>query len=281
MAPDPELVKTDPDAPPLAGRIGDMPRTLARSLTHEPLAGFGRSVLDFLFPPTCAVCGAPTASAEGVCASCWRQLRPITAPLCPVLGLPFAADPGSGAVSPQALQDPPPFDRARAAFVYDGVARALITRLKFADHPELARLCARTMAAAGDALLAGDPVLVPVPLHFTRHLHRRFNQSAELAREIARLTGRTHAPGLIRRRRRTRQQIGLNAAQRARNVAGAFTVDTRTAASLLGRRLLIIDDVLTTGATVSAMTRALNRAGFGQIDVLSFARVVSNDEIPV
>ncbi len=139
-----------------------------------------------------------------------------------MLGLPFEISLGPDARSAEAIADPPPFDRARSAVVYNDVARALVSRLKYGDRPELARFCARLMAQAGHELLDQDAVLVPVPLHRTRQFSRRYNQSAELARALGRLTGVAVDPGLVVRRKKTRQQVGLSGDARRRNVAGAF-----------------------------------------------------------
>lgn len=238
----------------------------------------GGALLDQLYPPACLACDAPLGSAGGLCAACFVGLRPITAPLCPVLGLPFTVTPGPEAVSAEAIADPPPFGRARSAVVYTALARALIGRLKYRDRPELAAFCARLMAAAGAALWADAPVLVPVPLHPLRLLSRRYNQSTELARALGRLTGLAVAPGLVARRKNTRPQVGLSGAARRRNLAGAFVARPEAVARLGGRRLVIVDDVITTGATVRAVSRVLLEAGAAAVDVVSFARVVANEE---
>lgn len=239
----------------------------------------GGMVLDQLYPPVCLNCDGAIAKADALCPRCFTQLRPITAPLCPLLGLPFEVALGPDAVSAEAIADPPPFDRARSAVVYNDVARRLVGRLKYADRPELARFCARLMAAAGHELWASDPVLVPVPLHRFRHFERRYNQSTELARGLARITGLKIDPLLVSRVKRTRQQVGLSADQRQRNVAGAFVARPDALARLKGRGVVIVDDVITTRSTVKAVTRALHKAGVRQIAVISFARVVIGQDL--
>ncbi len=241
----------------------------------------GGFVLDQLYPPTCLYCDTPIVDANALCASCWPGLRPITRPMCPVLGLPFAVSLGPEARSAAAIADPPPFDRARSAFIYNDLARAIVSRLKYGDKPELSRFCALTMTTACAEILDGDPVLVPVPLHRFRQWQRRYNQSTELCRALAQLRGLDVAPLLVRRTRRTRQQVGLSAAQRQRNVAGAFEVRAEALSAIAGRRVVIVDDVITTGATVRALTLALKRAGIEQIDVISFARVVIGADMPI
>ena len=241
----------------------------------------GHALLDWLYPPVCLSCAAPVAEPHGLCTACWQALVPITAPMCPVLGLPFAADMGEGTVSAEALADPPVYGRARAAFIYSPMSARLVARLKYNDRPELAAFAAAAMAGAGREYWPDHPVLVPVPLHRFRQWRRGYNQSAELARQLARNLDLDFAPDLAHRKRHTRQQVGLNPDQRRRNVAGAFAVDPNSAGRWAGRRLVIVDDVVTTGATVSALTRALKRAGFDQIDVISFARVVPGAELPI
>ncbi len=246
----------------------------------------GGLVLNHIYPPSCVHCQGVVGVPDGLCADCWRQLRPITAPMCPVLGLPFEVFIGSGALSAEAIADPPPFSRARSALVHNEVARAIVSRLKFGDRPELAKFCARMMFSAGTELFRRDegeksPLLVPVPLHRTRQWQRRYNQSFELARELGRLSGLEVAANLVRRTRPTKRQIGLNASQRARNVAGAFEVVPNALEITGGRGVIIVDDVITTGSTVRALSKALLAKGVTPIDVISFCRVVLGGSAPI
>jgi len=242
---------------------------------------FGASLLDLVYPPTCLDCGEPVGASGTLCPRCFGKLRPITQPLCPVLGLPFEVSLGPDARSAEAIADPPPFDRARSAVVYNEVARAIVSRMKYGDRPELAGFCARLMQSAGTELWIDRPVLVPVPLHPWRQLQRRYNQSMELARVLARLTGLGVDASLVRRTRQTRRQVGLSADARERNVAGAFTAHPRIIDRLKGRGVVLVDDVITTGSTVKAISRALGRAGVIKIDVISFARVVTGADQPI
>ncbi|MBU1307275.1 MAG: ComF family protein [Alphaproteobacteria bacterium] len=241
----------------------------------------GLGLLDPLYPPTCLNCEAPLATPDTLCAACFAQLRPISDPLCPRLGLPFAADIGPDAISAEAMADPPPFGRARAAVVYDEIAGTLVSRLKYGDRPELARFCARLMAGAGHELWQGGPVLVPVPLHPARQWSRRYNQSAELALALGKLTGLAVDTSLVRRARKTRQQVGLSGEGRQRNVAGAFAAHAEVLVRAAGRRVVLVDDVYTTGATTKAVTRTLLRAGVEAVDVMTFARVVIGADMPI
>lgn len=246
---------------------------LVKNRILAPLAEGGGWLLDLLYPPLCLGCDKAVTHADALCPDCFRKLRPITAPLCPVLGLPFEVSLGPDARSAEAIADPPPFNRARSAVLYNDVARALVSRLKYGDRPEIARFCARLIAQAGHELWGEDAVLVPVPLHRTRQFSRRYNQSTELARALSRLTGIPSDPALVSRRKKTRQQVGLSGDARQRNVAGAFQARTDLAVRLRGRRAIIVDDVMTTGATVKSVTRALKAGGAEHIDVVTFARV--------
>jgi ComF family protein len=238
----------------------------------------GGTLLDQLYPPVCLSCDKPVATADALCSACFRSLRSITAPLCPVLGLPFEASLGPDARSAEAIADPPPFDRARSAVVYNDVARALVGKLKYGDRPELARFCARLMAQAGHELWGPDAILVPVPLHRARLFSRRYNQSTELARALGKLTGLPVDPAVVVRRKNTPHQVGLSGDARRRNVAGAFAAHPDSLRRLNGRRVVLVDDVITTGATVKAVTHALNKGGAERVDVVSFARVVTGSD---
>lgn len=236
--------------------------------------GLGRAALDFALPPQCLACSKPVTGSGGLCVACWRDLRPIERPFCERTGAPFPADFGPGLVSPAAIAHPPSYDRARAVARFDGVARDLVHRLKYADAVHLARPLGAMMARAGHELLAPDALVVPVPLHRGRLWSRRFNQAALLGREAARLAGAGFMADALVRVRATEPQVGLSAAQRADNLAGAFKV--ADAALLKGRRVVIADDVLTTGATVERLARVVRRAGAQSVDVLVFALVVKD-----
>ncbi|WP_349236463.1 ComF family protein [Devosia sp. MC521] len=264
----------------LMKRGGSEVKAGALRRVREGLAWAGASVLDQLYPPCCGGCGAPLAEAQGLCGACFAKLRPITAPLCSVMGIPVEAE-GGDFLSAEAIADPPPFARARASVHYNEMAGALVAKLKYGDRPELAKLCARLMVGAGREFWSAKPVLVPVPLHASRLRFRRYNQSMMLAQEIARLVGLEVDAFVVRRKRKTAQQVGLSGDRRLRNVQGAFATHPHALERLKGRGVVIVDDVYTTGATVKAVTRALKRAGVEKIDVLSFARVVIGDDNPI
>ena len=235
----------------------------------------GRAALDTLYPPICLACRAATSEAGALCSSCWRAMRFIERPFCDRLGTPFEHDLGEGLLSPQAVTDPPVFQRARAVARFeDGPARRLVHRLKYSDRGELAAPMGAWMARAGADVLAEADAITPVPLHARRLWTRRFNQAAALGREIARRAGKPFEPALLRRIKATRSQVGLSREQRVQNMQGAFRA--APAASVQGRRIALVDDVLTSGATANAAARALLRAGAAQVDLIVFARVVTS-----
>jgi ComF family protein len=235
-----------------------------------------RGLIGIVYPPTCIACQAATGEAQALCPACWRGIGFIERPYCERLGTPFPVDLGAGLLSPAAIADPPVFARARAVCRFDGTARELVHRLKYGDRVELSLTLGRMMAQAGRELAADAGIVLPVPLHRTRLWRRRFNQAAALAQVVARETSLPLAAKALTRIRRTRQQVGLTRPQRAENLQGAFHVPAATRGLVEGRRVLLVDDVLTTGATVNAASRALLRAGASAVDVLTFARVVTD-----
>lgn len=198
----------------------------------------------------------------------------IERPYCERLGTPFVSEEGGALLSPTAIADPPAYERARAAARYGDVARELVHFLKYGDRLDLARPLGQWMARAGAELLSDADALVPVPLHWTRLLQRRFNQSAMLAQTIGAAANVAVADHIIVRSRATRPQYGLARSERARNVQGAFEVAKAARVDVKGRKLILVDDVLTSGATVDACARSLRRAGASRVDVLVLARVV-------
>ncbi len=218
-------------------------------------------------------------TAGALCPTCWGAVRFIERPFCDRLGTPFATDLGAeGLLSPEAIADPPVYARARAvAHFDDGPARTLVHRLKYGDRLELARTMGGWMARAGEEILTQTDLLVPVPLHRGRLVRRRFNQAALLGSRMSALSGVPLDAFALTRVKPTPPQVGLTRSQRAANVQGAFRVLPEARGALEGRAVTLVDDVLTSGATINAAARALLRGGARRVDVVVFARVVAGE----
>jgi ComF family protein len=213
-------------------------------------------------------------AAHALCAECWPKIRFITEPLCAACGMPFEIEATVGSVCPVCASSERPFGRARAAIAYDDGSREFILAFKHGDRTDAARVFAPWMAQAGRDVLADVDLLVPVPLHWTRLFMRRYNQAALLAQAVGRLADVRVAPDLLVRRKRTPSLAHAGAIERARTVSGAFAVPPKRRHAAEGRRILLIDDVFTTGATIGACARALTRSGARSVDVLTLARVL-------
>lgn len=232
-------------------------------------------VADVFYPPGCSACGAVAGAHRGLCGRCWSQMRFIERPYCDVLGLPFSHDLGSGILSAEAIANPPVFDRLRSVALHEGIARDLVHGLKYRDRTDLARMMAGWMLRAGDGFVEKADAIVPVPLHRLRMMSRKFNQAAELSRHLARLADCPLLPATLLRVKRTSQQVGLGQKAREENVRSAFRIAEGRQSDIFGRRIVLIDDVYTTGATVSAAAKVLKKAGAADVTVLTFARALS------
>ena len=245
-------------------------------LTSKLITG---KLVSLVFPPLCVACREPVGEA-GFCASCWSGLTLLDGPSCACCAMPFAADLGAEIFCAACLADPPAFDRARAIFSYDEKSKGPILALKHADRLDLVPGFARWLERTGGAMIAEADLIVPVPLHPWRLWRRRYNQAAELARMLARRAGKAYAPELLIRRRPTPSQGAMvSAAARRRNVAGAFEVPESGRAVLAGKTVLLVDDVMTTGATVREAAKSLKKAGASKVLVLTLAFVVRGQEM--
>ena len=240
-----------------------------------------RSVADLLLPPVCISCRAPIQTHGLLCGACFSGIEFIAPPLCARLGVPLPYDVGEPSLSAAAIAAPPVYDRARAVARYSQTMRDLIHGLKYRDRQAGIGLYGRWLAQAGAELLTDADLLVPVPLYRSRLWWRRFNQSALLAQGLAR---RTRVPAdcfVLKRARATVSQVGLSAAQRKRNVAGAFRIKAAREHIVKDKKIVIVDDVITTGATVEACARVLKRAGAARVDVLALARAIEPASVMV
>jgi ComF family protein len=234
-----------------------------------PVAWASRA-LDLLLPPE-SFDGSERPQGAGYSASAWARITFLDDPVCDGCALPFAYD--VGARCPACEAQPRAFARARSACLYDEHSRELILQLKHADRPELGGLFARWLLRAAAPLLVGADAVAPVPLHPSRLFARRYNQAAEIARPLGRLAGRPYLADTLRRRRSTSSQGGKSGRGRRLNVKGAFEVRPGLGRQVEGRRILLVDDVLTTGATAEACARALLQAGAAGVDLAVVARV--------
>jgi ComF family protein len=236
------------------------------------LKPIGLAVLDTLLPPQCLACDTPVAHDGQFCLACFRRVNFISKPFCASCGVPFpfGETGGHSGICASCETAPPAFAKARAALRYDAASRHLILRFKYADRTDLAGDLALLMAKAGAGLLARADILVPVPLHISRLRQRRFNQSALLAQSLGRITGKRVTPDGLIRMRATVPLGPLGFDARRQEVQDVMRVRRPI---FEGLSVLLIDDVMTSGATANACALALRGAGAARVDVLTAARV--------
>ncbi len=231
------------------------------------------TVLNTIYPPQCAACGEPTGAAQGLCGSCWAKTPFISGLTCAKCGIPLDGEEDGDVHCDGCLHAPPAWDRGAAAVLYDGTGRRVALALKHGDRLDLAKPLARWMARAGRDLIAEAEVVAPVPLHWSRLVRRQFNQAAELARQRAISGKAVLVPDLLVRTRATRLQDGMDREERFDNQRDAFAVRERRVPAVRDRTVLLVDDVLTSGATLSGCAEALRQAGARNVNVLVLARV--------
>lgn len=245
-------------------------------LFHQRLGRWAQDALDFLLPPRCIATGETVAAHGTLSPAFWAQLTFIEEPCCARCGAPFTFQSSQGALCAPCMESPPVFDAARAALLYTDASRKLVVDFKYADKLHAVDTFAPWLLRAGAGLIAKADCLIPVPLHPRRLWARRYNQSALLAQAIGARAGKAVIEDGLLRLRHTPQQKGLSRAERLRNVKGAFAVNPRRLQNIAGARVLLIDDVLTTGATLNVCARALKDAHAATVDVLTLARVTQD-----
>lgn len=230
-----------------------------------------QAVLDFALPPKCLSCKSVVDKHGNLCSECWKTVGFIGKHKCHICGLPFEFDMGEKALCQACEAKKPKFNQAVAFCKYEGVARKMVIALKFSDGVHLAPHMAKMMLGADGGLIAKADIIAPVPLHFWRKFHRKYNQASLLALNIARQSGKTYEPLLLKRNKRTQQQTRLHRKDRKANVAGAFVTSK---ADIKGKTILLVDDVMTTGSTISACAKTLKEQGAKTVYCLVFARVL-------
>jgi predicted amidophosphoribosyltransferase len=244
-----------------------------------------KGALRLLYPPQCVACGAPVANGGEdpgqLCPACFPETRFVTGAVCARCGVPLPDD-GTGAGDPwlccdDCLSIARPWQNGRAALVYSGAGRRLVLALKHGDRPDLAPALAAWLARAAAPLMQPDMIVAPIPLHLRRLLKRRYNQAALISSRVARAQGAAHLPDLLLRRRHTAGQDHRGVGDRFANIAGAIAVNPRRVAAVQGRPVLLVDDVMASGATMAAATEALLAAGSGPVSVAVLARAVKDD----
>jgi len=231
-------------------------------------------IVDLILPPQCVVCRSAVDSSGNICASCWKRLNFISEPLCEACGYPFPYEAPGIKFCAACVRKAPPFDRARAALRYDEHSKGLVTGLKFSDKTHQAPTFAKLMATAGNPLINESDCIIPVPLHRVRLFMRRYNQAALLALGLAKISAKPVIYDMLVRKINTPPQMRLNRRERQKNVKSAFGLNEKYREKVKGKSVLLVDDVMTTGATIESCAKALKKSGAWRVNVLTLARVV-------
>ncbi len=237
-----------------------------------------QSALKLLYPERCVSCGEPVEGMFGLCGACWGKTPFISGAVCDVCGTPLPGDdePGECLKCDDCMQINRPWSRGRAALLYKDNARRLVLSFKHGDRLDLANPAAGWMARAIAPIQEQGMLLVPIPIHWTRLLRRRYNQAAILAQALARSTGLEYAPDYLIRPRHTQPHDGMSLNERFGNMQGAIVPHPKRGPKLEGRKVLLVDDVMTSGATFAAAAEACNAAGACDVFALSLARVAKD-----
>ncbi|MEM8729938.1 MAG: ComF family protein [Pseudomonadota bacterium] len=233
-----------------------------------------QTLTHLLYPPRCLACGEQVDSDFGLCPACWRDTPFIGGLICDICSTPLPGEgDGHRILCDACMAAPPPWSQGRAALLYEGQARRLVLALKHGDRTDLARPAAQWMARVGASMIAPDMLVAPVPLHWMRLAQRRYNQAALLSQALATRLGLAHCPDLFQRRKRTPSLDGRSAVARAEILADAICIHPKRSHRLAGRPVLLVDDVLTSGATLAATAQSAHAAGASRVCVIALARV--------
>ncbi|MBP5344428.1 MAG: ComF family protein [Alphaproteobacteria bacterium] len=230
-----------------------------------------KSIVDFILLPVCPICNCPVDETNMVCAHCFKELHFITKPYCQKCGKPFEFDIKGDGVCAGCLKKNPPYRMARSVLVYNEGVKKLVLPFKHADRTDLTGVLCQFLLKEYKSLIMDADVIIPVPLHITRLFLRRYNQSALLAHRLAKVTHRRFEPSVLKRTRATPSQGHMNTKQRELNVHKAFAISNPK--KIENKKVLLIDDVMTTGATVCECSKVLLKAGASHVDVLTLCRV--------
>lgn len=235
-----------------------------------------KSLIDYLFPPVCLNCLTPLEVPHKVCPDCWQNIEFLVSPLCEIKGIPFPFDLEPGTISAAAIKNPPEYDKARGVAAYEGTMKDLIHKLKYNDRHELLNLLVTWMKFSGKELIQQSDLIVPIPLYKSRLWERRFNQSALLAKRLSQQTEIPYECSILHRQKKTRSQVGLTSKERYQNLKNAFIIEETKRNKLEGKSILVIDDVITTGATINSAAIALKKSGARSVNILSLAIVTDS-----
>lgn len=229
-------------------------------------------LLDLMLPPLCLNCDAHVGGKQTLCPTCWKSVHFIAAPQCDCCGAPFEFQVGEGTLCGECISATPEYTRARSVMLYDDASKRMVLGFKHSDRLHAVSAMAIWMKRAGEEFWETADVIVPVPLHRWRLFARRYNQAALLSMEIGKLAKKTVGVDVLQRKRSTQSQGHLNRQQRKANIAGAIEINPRENNDIAGKTIVLVDDVLTTGATVNECSRILRKAGAANIYVLTLSR---------